>query len=285
MANQSEGLWAAVAKKLDAFYRFSRPHTVIGTIIGIVSVSLLPVQSIADFSPTYFMGLLKALVPAVCMNIYVVGLNQLFDIEIDKVNKPRLPLASGEFSLGTGIVLVLAAAIVVYVSDIHFAFASPFLGAEVVELKFKNRKLYNGVEVQVSSPIRCLAHQLFSWKCIFYQSVIALFKDIPDVDGDRYFGIQSFSVRLGQEKVVGHGLLASILWFRAQSIDLRNKASITSFYMFIWKPSHKTFRIKKKLAKKMRQNRPIPHWIRMRTDNTIRYNAKRRHWRRTKLGF
>lgn len=36
-------------------------------------------------------------------------------------------------------------------------------------------------------------------------------------------------------------------------------------------PSHKTFRIKKKLAKKMRQNRPIPHWIRMRTDNTIRY--------------
>ncbi|KAK6942257.1 Ribosomal protein L39e, partial [Dillenia turbinata] len=38
--------------------------------------------------------------------------------------------------------------------------------------------------------------------------------------------------------------------------------------------------IKKKLAKKKRQNRPIPHWIRMRTDNTIRYNAKRRHWRR-----
>uniref|UniRef100_A0A0E0GE29 60S ribosomal protein L39 n=1 Tax=Oryza nivara TaxID=4536 RepID=A0A0E0GE29_ORYNI len=34
-------------------------------------------------------------------------------------------------------------------------------------------------------------------------------------------------------------------------------------------PSHKTFRIKKKLAKKMRQNRPIPYWIRMRTDNTI----------------
>ncbi|XP_027176144.1 60S ribosomal protein L39-like [Coffea eugenioides] len=50
-------------------------------------------------------------------------------------------------------------------------------------------------------------------------------------------------------------------------------------------PSHKTFFIKKKLAKKKRQNRPIPHWIRMRTGNTIRYNAKRRHWRRTKLGF
>uniref|UniRef100_A0A0D3AFG4 60S ribosomal protein L39 n=1 Tax=Brassica oleracea var. oleracea TaxID=109376 RepID=A0A0D3AFG4_BRAOL len=38
-------------------------------------------------------------------------------------------------------------------------------------------------------------------------------------------------------------------------------------------PSHKSFMIKKNLAKKMRQNRPIPHWIRLRTDNTIRYTV------------
>ena len=50
-------------------------------------------------------------------------------------------------------------------------------------------------------------------------------------------------------------------------------------------PSHKSFQIKRKLAKKMRQNRPIPQWVRMRTGNSIRYNAKRRHWRRTKLGL
>ncbi|EEY60911.1 uncharacterized protein PITG_13676 [Phytophthora infestans T30-4] len=50
-------------------------------------------------------------------------------------------------------------------------------------------------------------------------------------------------------------------------------------------PSHKTFRTKRILAKKAKQNRPIPQWIRLRTDNTIKYNAKRRHWRRTKLGL
>ena len=38
-------------------------------------------------------------------------------------------------------------------------------------------------------------------------------------------------------------------------------------------------------ALKQKQNRPIPQWIRMRTDNKIRYNAKRRHWRRTKIGL
>ena len=36
-------------------------------------------------------------------------------------------------------------------------------------------------------------------------------------------------------------------------------------------PSQKTFKIKKILGKKQKQNRPIPQWIRMRTGNTIRY--------------
>nr|CAD7392006.1 unnamed protein product [Timema cristinae] len=35
--------------------------------------------------------------------------------------------------------------------------------------------------------------------------------------------------------------------------------------------AHKTFRIKQKLAKKLKQNRPIPQWVRMRTDNTISF--------------
>eukprot|EP01041_Mallomonas_annulata_P003721 gene3721-7394_t len=42
--------------------------------------------------------------------------------------------------------------------------------------------------------------------------------------------------------------------------------------MFRWmaqKPSQKTFRTKRTLAVKMKQNRPIPHWIRLRTDSTI----------------
>lgn len=47
----------------------------------------------------------------------------------------------------------------------------------------------------------------------------------------------------------------------------------------------KTFRQKIRYAKKIKQNRPLPNWIRYRTDNKIRYNACRRNWRRTKLNF
>jgi hypothetical protein len=51
-------------------------------------------------------ALLQALVPALLMNICIVGLNQVFDVRIDRVNKPYLPLASGEFSMQTGVGLV-----------------------------------------------------------------------------------------------------------------------------------------------------------------------------------
>ncbi|TQE11151.1 hypothetical protein C1H46_003157 [Malus baccata] len=323
---------AGLSKQWDAFRRFCRPHTVIGT----------------------------ALVPSILMNIYVVGLNQLYDVEIDKVNKPELPLASGEFSMGAGITIVSTVLLMSFAMG--FLFKSPPLfsalvisfllgtaySVELPLLRWKRHAflaatcilIVRAIVVQLAfyvhiqkyvlgRPViltRSLAFAVF-FMCIF-SSVIALFKDIPDVDGDRDFGIQSFSVSLGQEKVywvcvnmllmaygaalaigasssflpcklftiIGHSALASLLWIRARSVDIANKASLTSFYMFIWKlfyaeyflipfPSHKSFMIKKKLAKKMRQNRPIPHWIRMRTDNTIRYNAKRRHWRRTKLGF
>ncbi|KXS15335.1 cytosolic 60S large ribosomal protein L39 [Gonapodya prolifera JEL478] len=50
-------------------------------------------------------------------------------------------------------------------------------------------------------------------------------------------------------------------------------------------PSNKTFKIKRILGKKAKQNRPLPQWIRFRTGNKIRYNAKRRNWRKTKLGL
>ncbi|KAA0183450.1 Large subunit ribosomal protein L39, partial [Fasciolopsis buskii] len=49
--------------------------------------------------------------------------------------------------------------------------------------------------------------------------------------------------------------------------------------------SHKTWRIKTKLGKKQKQNRTLPYWTRLRTGNKIKYNGKRRHWRRTKLNL
>ncbi|XP_042843702.1 large ribosomal subunit protein eL39-like [Panthera onca] len=48
---------------------------------------------------------------------------------------------------------------------------------------------------------------------------------------------------------------------------------------------HKTCRIKRFLAKKQKQNCPVPWWIQMKTGNEIRLNSKRRHCRRIKPGI
>ncbi|PSS11195.1 Homogentisate phytyltransferase [Actinidia chinensis var. chinensis] len=233
------------------------------------------------------------------MNIYVVGLNQLFDVDIDKVNKPDLPLASGEFSMEFGMAIVSTFLLMSFTMGIMFQSPALFsallvsfvLGSaysvELPLLRWKRNAflaatcimIVRAVVVQLAffvhiqkyvlgRPVMFTRSMVFAiaFMC-FFSTIIALFKDIPDVDGDRDYGIQSFSVSLGQGKVfwlcismlliayggamvigassafltsklvtvLGHCALASFLCFRARSVNLTNKASVTSFYMFIWK--------------------------------------------------
>ena len=44
--------------------------------------------------------LLATLVAGLTVNIAIVGVNQITDVEIDRVNKPFLPIAAGDLSLG-----------------------------------------------------------------------------------------------------------------------------------------------------------------------------------------
>ncbi|ESR63559.1 hypothetical protein CICLE_v10010224mg, partial [Citrus x clementina] len=105
--DNSKSFQNVLLKNLNALYRFIRPYACAGVVIAATSNSLLPVEKLSDLTPTFFIGLLKALVPALLMHIYVAAINQLSDVEIDKINKPYLPLASGEFSMGTGIAITL----------------------------------------------------------------------------------------------------------------------------------------------------------------------------------
>ncbi|KAM7469200.1 hypothetical protein LguiA_007383 [Lonicera macranthoides] len=288
-----------VQDALDAFYRFSRPHTVIGTALSIISVSLLAVENLSDFSPLFITGVLEAIVAALMMNIYIVGLNQLSDIDIDKVNKPYLPLASGEYSVTTGVMIVSSFAImsfwlgwVVGSWPLFWAlFISFVLGtAYSINIPLLRWKRFALVAAMCILAVRAVIVQIafylhmqtfvygrpiaFSKPVIFatgfmsfFSVVIALFKDIPDIVGDKIYGIRSFTVRLGQERVfwicisllemayivailvgasssclwskcvtvVGHVALATLLWDRTKSIDFQSKTSLTTFYMFIWK--------------------------------------------------
>lgn len=60
---------------------------------------------------------------------------------------------------------------------------------------------------------------------------------------------------------------------RASAGGLAKFTPVLKICLFL-QPSQKTFAIKQKLAKKQKQNRPIPQWIRFRTGNKIRYWAQ-----------
>ncbi|MEA5468307.1 UbiA family prenyltransferase, partial [Spirulina sp. 06S082] len=88
---------------LKNFWQFSRPHTIIGTSLSVFALYSIAVAIARDaWGITSLLDLAIAWVACLCGNIYIVGLNQLEDIAIDRINKPHLPLASGEFSRNQG---------------------------------------------------------------------------------------------------------------------------------------------------------------------------------------
>eukprot|EP00899_Mesostigma_viride_P013741 jgi/Mesvir1/22368/Mv17869-RA.1 len=268
--------------------------------ISIASVSFLALPVATTITPRFWFGMMQALLPALCMNIAIVGMNQVYDIAIDAVNKPYLPLASGEFSKETGVAISLGFAalgtILGILSGSQGLLATLLISLLLgfiysVDLPFLRWKQYPMLAASCILSVRAVLVQLgfyhhmkvavlggtmdmtlplvfgTAFMC-FFSIVIALFKDMPDVEGDRLHRIFSMSVRLGVNKVfwicvsmllsayagaivvgatattyvwskaiviVGHIILASLLISRAREVDLSRKEEITSYYMFIWK--------------------------------------------------
>ena len=72
---------------LTTLWRFTRPHTLIGSAIAIPSIFLLASPTYASlFETRSLASLLYAAVPSLLMNLYITGLNQITDVEIDKIN-------------------------------------------------------------------------------------------------------------------------------------------------------------------------------------------------------
>lgn len=90
-------------------------------------------QGPGDYGSQAAIGLLQALIPALLMNICIVGMNQIFDVDIDKVNKPYLPLASGDWSLNTGISVAVSTGLVAVLLGLYIG-SAPLLATLVGSL-------------------------------------------------------------------------------------------------------------------------------------------------------
>ncbi|MDZ7315866.1 MAG: geranylgeranylglycerol-phosphate geranylgeranyltransferase [candidate division KSB1 bacterium] len=169
---------------------------------------------IADASKTgrsvWFAALSAALITAAANAI-----NDYFDIEIDRINRPNRPLPSGKiersealwfaaifFFLGIALSFGInrAAVVLVIVASLLLIVYSPFfkrmvlLGNLLVSLTTAMAMFYGGVAA--GSPRKAIVPAIFAFFVHFAREII---KDMEDIEGDSRFAAMTLPVRHGNE--------------------------------------------------------------------------------------
>jgi len=222
-------------------WQFTRPHTLIGSALAIPALHALAATSMSSFfSAANAIAMIYAMVPSLLMNLYITGLNQITDVEIDKVNKPNLPIAAGELSSKTATLVVVIALIAsLWMGQAHTLLGSqglnvalwgsgilgtlyslepfrlkrfPLLAAfciVAVRGTLINASFFAHAKAAAYESTGSVLHYLANdpkcrLSCLFFGVfgvVIALMKDVPDVEGDEIAQVRTFSVRVGQDRI------------------------------------------------------------------------------------
>lgn len=287
--------------KLGALYKFTRPHTIRGTILASCAGTTRALLDTPGALRTAQWGILlpRAVIGMVALllgNAFIVGINQIYDENIDKLNKPFLPVASGEMSkryawgtvLGSGIAGPLIVAKFFPPLLLKLYMLGWGLGAaySVPPFRTRNNPILAGLTIAtvrgfllnfgVYFAVKDAIGASFSWspKVSFiarfmtgFATVIAVTKDLPDIEGDKAFKVETFATKLGVDKIAkgataclllnyahaiatgvlsktgtfnpvsmigGHAALASILLARFRVLDTSSMGSIKLFYKRIW---------------------------------------------------
>ncbi len=254
-------------KLFSIAWRFSRPHTIIGSLLSTGSLYFMSAYPQAEVKNQIALFLLT-LISAIGCNLYIVCLNQITDIELDKLNKPHLPLASGEISRSTARIIITVSALVSVISAysagwLMFALVL-IVGAlgtaySVPPLKFKKHHLgaafsitlVRGVLVNILMFLHfqweiadTLEFPLYMWPLVLFMIVfsvgIAWLKDIPDIKGDRNHGIETLAVNRGSRWVfrgaislVSFSYLTLVLWGFIGLTGF-NTVFLSFFHFVVW---------------------------------------------------
>jgi len=292
----------SIKAKLKALYKFSRPHTIRGSILASIAGTIRALVDTpgaitnanwAVMLPRAFIGMTSLLLG----NVFIVGINQIYDKEIDELNKPFLPVASGEMTKKNAWISVLSTGILgpILVKNFFppllfklYCFGL-FLGGiySVPPIRTKKNPILAGLTIAtvrgfllnfgVYYAVLDAIGAPFQWspKVSFvarfmtaYATVIAVTKDLPDIEGDKAYQIDTLATRLGVKRIAkgatacltlnyvhavltglvsksasafrtipmvgGHLALASMLLFRYKQLNPDSMASVKKYYKHIW---------------------------------------------------
>jgi homogentisate phytyltransferase/homogentisate geranylgeranyltransferase len=238
---------ARPARAASVLWRFSRPHTIIGTAVSVAGLETIVVSAYpgAGAGTIAFHGF-WTLVAALSVNVFIVGINQISDVEIDRVNKPFLPIAAGDLSseaawwivaasaaLPLGLALTqgaLETAAVAAALAIGTAYSLPPLRlkrfaivASLCVSGVRSAIVNLGVAGHFTSalaggaPIPGGVWALTAFVLPF-SLAIAILKDVPDAEGDRRYAIATFTVRHGGRAVMHAGLAVLTIAYLGMAI-------------------------------------------------------------------
>jgi homogentisate phytyltransferase / homogentisate geranylgeranyltransferase len=228
---------------LGTLWRFSRPHTLIGTFVSATGLYLIAVHELPGAGLDH---LLWVIVAGSGVNLAIVGVNQITDVEIDRINKPHLPLAAGELTRDAAwrIVAVAAALPVVLgltqgLFETAAVVAAVMVGAAYslppVRLKrfpiaaalcisgvrstVVNLGMYGHFSLAFGGGLD-IAPSVWALTAFVlpFSFAIAVLKDVPDMEGDRRYRIATFTVRLGPQRAARLGLAALALAYAGMAI-------------------------------------------------------------------
>lgn len=216
---REESQSGSLKAKIRALYKFTRPHTIRGTILGSICGTTRAILDTpgALATPQWSTRGPRALIGVIALllgNAFIVGINQIYDESIDKLNKPFLPVASGEmskrFAWVTVVSSMIAGPILVhkFFPPLLFQLYSfgLFLGLiySVPPIRTKRNPILAGLTIAcvrgfllnfgVYYAVKDALGATFSWspKVSFiarfmttFATVIAVTKDLPDIEGDK----------------------------------------------------------------------------------------------------
>ena len=227
-------------------WRFARPHTIIGTTLSLVALYAIADGIFPSSTVFGFAGggqgvvdsgtLLLTWIACIGANVYIVGLNQLTDIPLDRINKPYLPLASGAWTPRTGWVVIgtcfgvsLLACLLVNSTWLWYTVVSSLILGTLYSLPPVRLKRYSFWAAFCIIAVRSLIVNvlLFAhvagwqaswrdmpppvWLLVFvmfaFSVAIAWYKDLPDLEGDRTHGVSTLALQLGSRRVLRLGAL------------------------------------------------------------------------------
>jgi 4-hydroxybenzoate polyprenyltransferase len=211
--------------RLASLVDFARPFTLVAPALGFASAAVTAIGAQPPEPWRTELVTLPAIgsVMAAVLNAASNGLNQIYDLEIDRINKPRRPLPSGRLSLGEAWAFTLAAYalalglawlvapagrrecfwIVVVASLITYLYSAP---------PFRTKRLGFWANVTIAIP-RGVLLKVAGWSAVktivglepwFIGLIFGLFllgatttKDFADMEGDRRGGCRTLPIVYG----------------------------------------------------------------------------------------